>query len=197
MRNAAVAAGLGAALFGCGSGHSGAEAAKSVTHVTRKAPANPADTLSRNMVAAATQIKAGSDPLPVQVKFELAARPEVAQPLDIAIAIVPTSENLERVFGKVEGEEGLEVVGSGELPVAEKPGDGVPIQHSVKVLAKKDGIYALTATITVVDSVGQASSQAYLIPIIAGQGFPDLPTKAATPAAQAAAAKAAPGTAAH
>ena len=48
----------------------------------------------------------------MQVKFDLQRKPEVAQPLDVTIAIVPTASNLDRVFGKVEGEEGLEMVGS-------------------------------------------------------------------------------------
>lgn len=180
-RNAAVV--LTVAILGaCGSGHNGAPAAKSATQAAKKAAANSADTLSRNMVAAVTAVKPGSAPLPLQVKFELSQRPEVAQPLEVSLAIVPTTPNFDRIFGKVEGEEGLEVLGTGDLPGAEKPVEGVPIQYTVKVLPKQDGIYTLTATFSGVDTAGQVSTQAYAIPIIAGQGFPDLPTKP-TPAA--------------
>jgi hypothetical protein len=190
-RNTVAVLALAAAVCGCGSGQD-SSATRAAAKAARKAAAQPADALSRNMVAAVTSVKPGSSPLPIQVKFELGQRPEVAQPLDVNLAIVPLTPNLDRIYGKVEGEEGLEVVDSAELTGLEKPVEGVPIQQVFKVLAKTDGIYTLTATISGVDSAGQVATQAYVIPIIAGRGFPDLPVKPATttaPAAKTAAAQ--------
>lgn len=175
---------VAAVLSACGSGHPDAAATRAAAQTAKKA-LNPADALARSMVEAATSTKPGSAPLPVQVKFALRARPEVAQPLDVDLAIVPIASNLDRITARVEGEDALELVGSGELEAAEKPVENTPIQRSIKVLPKHDGIYLLTTTVSV-DMGGQVSTQTYTIPVIAGQGLADLPTKAAAGSAAAA-----------
>jgi hypothetical protein len=179
-RNTLLALALAVLLAACGSGKEGASGSSS--HVAKKAM-SPAEQLSRSLVSGVTQTKPGSAPLPVQVKFALQAKPEPAQPLDVTISIVPTASNLDRVFGKVEGEEGLELVSSAELEGAERPAENTPIERTVKVLPKQDGIYTLTATVSV-DMGGSISSQTYVFPVIAGNGLPDLPanTKAAAAA---------------
>jgi hypothetical protein len=179
-RNTLLALALAVLLAACGSGKEGASGSSS--HVAKKAM-SPAEQLSRSLVSGVTQTKPGSAPLPVQVKFALQAKPEPAQPLDVTISIVPTASNLDRVFGKVEGEEGLELVSSAELEGAERPAENTPIERTVKVLPKQDGIYTLTTTVSV-DMGGSISSQTYVFPVIAGNGLPDLPanTKAAAAA---------------
>jgi hypothetical protein len=171
-RNPLLILALAALLAACGSGKEGAPGAGA--HVAKKA-LSPADQLARSLVSGVTQTKAGSAPLPVQVKFALQAKPEPAQPLDVTISIVPTAGNLDRIFGKVEGEEGLELVSSGELEGADRPVENTPIERTVKVLPKQDGIYTLTTTVSV-DIGGSISSQTYVFPVIAGNGLPDLPT---------------------
>ena len=164
----------------CGSGHD-KQAAAAAAKVTRKTVKHPGGYPLAQHGGGGDVGQTRLHALPIQVKFELGQRPEVAQPLDVTIAIVPLSPNLDRIYGKVEGEEGLEVVDSAELSGLEKPAEGVPIQHVFKVLPKQDGIYTLTATLSGVDSAGQVSTQAYAIPIIAGRGFPDLPVQAGDP----------------
>jgi len=127
----------------------------------------------------------GGDPVPVQVKFQLRSRPDVAQPLDVDIAIVPVSGSVDRVVGTVEGEDGLDVVDGAQIPAADRPPEGVSIPHIIRVLPKRDGIFTLSAVLTV-DSAGQSSRATYSIPIIAGAGMPDLPAKPAASAAPAA-----------
>jgi hypothetical protein len=188
-RNAAAALLIAALLCGCGSSHEETPAHQAA--VRAKKALNPKDALSRSLVGAVTSTKPGTSPIPVQVKFALLARPDVAQPLDIDLAIVPTVANLDRIFGKVEGEEGLELIDSGELAPADKPLENTPIEHTIKVLPKHDGIYILTATVSV-DIAGQISTQSYSIPVIAGTGIPDLPTKPPTAAAPATTASASP-----
>lgn len=173
MRTITLAAALvGLALAGgCGSGHKDARAAGDAAAARKSQRAD--DGLAR-MVGGVTSVKPGSSPLPLQLKFDLRERPQVAQPLDVDLAVIPLSGAIDRVFGKVVGEEGLELVGGGDLQEATKPPEGVPIQYSVKVLPKTDGIYTLTANISV-DSGGVISTQTYTVPVIAGQGIPDLP----------------------
>jgi hypothetical protein len=187
-RNTLLMLALAVSLAACGSGKEGGAGAGS--HVAKKA-VSPAEQLARSLVSGVTQTKPGSAPLPVQVKFALQAKPEPAQPLDVTISIVPTAGNLDRVFGKVEGEEGLELVSSGELEGADRPVENTPIERTVKVLPKQDGIYTLTATVSV-DMGGSISSQTYVFPVIAGSGLTDLP--AGTKAAAAAKPQGASGT---
>lgn len=171
MRTITLVAALVGFALASGCGHKSDQAAANSTAV-KKARATD-DGLAR-MVSAVTSVKPGNTPLPLQLKFELRERPEVAKPVDVDLAIVPLSASIDRVFGKVAGEEGLELVSGGELQEAAKPVEGTPIHYSVKVLPKQDGIYTLTANISV-DSAGVISSQTYTIPLIAGQGIPDLP----------------------
>jgi hypothetical protein len=173
-RTCVLALGLTALLAACGSGKDGA--AGGSAQVAKRA-VNAAQPLSQRLVSGVTHAKPGSSPLPVTVKFALQTKPEPAQPLDVTISIVPTAGNLDRVFGKVEGEEGLELVSSGELEGAERPAENTPIERTVKVLAKQDGIYNLTTTVSV-DMGGSISSQTYVFPLIAGNGIPDLPATA-------------------
>ncbi len=188
-RNAGVALLIAALLGGCGSSHNETPASRAATRA--KQALNPKDVLARSLVGAVTTTKPGSSPIPVQVKFALRGRPDVAQPVDIDLSILPTASNLDRIFGQVEGEEGLELVGSGELEPAEKPVENTPIERTIKVLPKHNGIYLLTATVSV-DVGGQISTQTYTIPVIAGTGIPDLPSKPVTAAAPATTASASP-----
>ena len=188
-RNAAAGLVIAALLCACGSSDKSAQSQAAARNSHKVL--SPAQTLARNMVSAATQTKPGSAPIPLQVKFALRARPDVAQPLDIDLQLVPTASNLDRIFGKVEGDEGLELVGSDELAEAEKPVENTPIDRSIKVLPKKNGIYLVTAHVSV-DIGGQISTQTYQLPVIAGSGIPDLPVKPAAPARTTASTTAAP-----
>ena len=176
-RNAAAGLVISALLCACGSGDKSAQSQAAAARNAHKV-LSPAQMLARNMVSAATQTKPGSAPIPLQVKFALRARPDVAQPLDIDLQLVPTASNLDRIFGKVEGDEGLELVGSDELAEATKPVENTPIDRSIKVLPKHNGIYLVTAIVSV-DMGGQISTQTFQIPVIAGPGIPDLPVKPA------------------
>ncbi len=159
-------------LAGCGSGHNAGPAVAASTVV--KKSATPPDPLARNLVAALATVKAGTPPIPVQVKFALREHPQAGTPADMDIALVPTSGTLDRISGRVDGEEGLSVVSGATLAGAEKPVEGVAVHHAVQVLAKDDGIYELTVNVSA-DSGGITSTQAYSIPVLAGKGNRDLP----------------------
>jgi len=167
-------------LAGCGS-RAAPNAAAAPPHPAgspKKAVA-PVNNLSRNMVSAVSATKAVAA-LPVQLKFELRERPAVAQPLDIDVVILPAT-NLDRVYGRVEGEDGLKLLEGAQIAATDRPTEGVPISHSIKVMPQRDGIFTLSAVVTT-ELGGQSSSQTFSIPLIAGSGVPDVPTKAGGPA---------------
>ena len=186
-RNLALSVVAAALFVGCGWRSSGdGPNAAAPKPVTRKA-VNANDELLRNMVSAVAANKPSA--LPIQVKFELRDRPQVGQPIELSLAIVPMSASVDRVSGKVEGEEGLEVVEGAQIGATDHPAEGAPIRQSVKVLPKHEGILMVHAVMTV-DAAGQTSSEAYAIPLIAGGGAADLPGKPAGPATAAAVAAA-------
>ena len=177
-------------LAGCGSGHDAAPAAAATATV--KKTVNPADALSRTFVAAVASVKAGTPPIPVQVKFALHDPPQAGAPADLELAVIPTTGTLDRISGKVEGEDGVTVVSGAELPDTQKPIEGTPVHHTVQLLAKQDGIYELTVNVAV-DAGGILSTQAFTIPVIAGRGMADLPTTGTVSAPVAATKPPAPG----
>ena len=177
LRCSAAALGAAAILGACSSGETpGAAASAARPSQAAQRKSLPSNVLSPDMVSA---VRAGGTGAPaVQVKFELRQRPGVAQPVDIDLAIVPASGALDRVSGKVEVGDGLELVAGGEIPPTERPVEGVPILHSIKVLPKKDGIFTVSAVLGV-DAAGESSSQTFSIPVIVGAGLPEQPAKPA------------------
>ena len=177
LRCSAAALGAVAILGACSSGETpGAAASAARPSQAAQRKSLPSNVLSPDMVSA---VRAGGTGAPaVQVKFELRQRPGVAQPVDIDLAIVPASGALDRVSGKIEVGDGLELVAGGEIPPTERPVEGVPILHSIKVLPKKDGIFTVSAVLGV-DAAGESSSQTFSIPVIVGAGLPEQPAKPA------------------
>jgi hypothetical protein len=182
--NIVAAVGFMVAVSGCGSGKAPDAAAAAAKQVHKNA-AWATNGLSPGMVAAVTP--PGAAPGSVQVKFELQGRPDVAQPLDVDVVIIPVLGNVDRISGRFTADDGLDVVGGQDLPVADKPVEGTAIHHSVRVLPKREGIFTLTAVLTV-DSAGRSTSENYSMPVIAGAGLPEAPSKAAPAAPEAGAA---------
>ncbi len=160
-------------LAACGSGHD-AGPARPAGPITKRA-VNPADTLGRDFVAAVASVKAGTPAIPVQVKFALHEHPQAGQPATVEIALTATAGTLDRMSGKVHGEDGLTVVSGEDLPDTQKPVEGTPVRHTVQLLPKQDGIFELTVDVTV-DAGGITSTQGFSIPLLAGSGIADLPT---------------------
>jgi len=192
MRNRRLrccAAALGAVailtLCACSSGDTpGTAAGAASPRQTAPRKSLPSSVLSPDMVGAVSA--AGGGAPAVQVKFELRQRPGVAQPLDIDLAIVPASGALDMISGKVEVGDGLELAAGGEIPATERPVEGVPILHSIKVLPKKDGIFTVSAVVNI-DAAGQSTSQTFSIPVIVGAGLPEPSAKPAAKRTTAAA----------
>ena len=189
-RNLGALVAAAALLWGCGSEHEPATTPKvSGAPAAGHKGAWPVDTRSRYLVSAVAAGKPAS--AHVQVKFEIKGRPDVGQPVEVDVEILPVSDSLDRVAGRVTTEDGLEILAGGEIPAADRPAEGTPLPHTVKILPKRDGIFSLSAVVSV-DSGGQSATETFLMPVIAGAGMPNLPTSSA--AAGAPVARAAAGT---
>jgi hypothetical protein len=157
--------GLMLTVAGCGSKSEDAPKPKAAAPV--KKVASPADSLSPNLVGAVTTTKNGAGLL--QVKFELGARPMVGDPVDVDLVIVPQADNIDRITGSIQADDGVEVVSGGEISTTEKLTFGTPIHHALQVRARRDGIFTLSAALNI-ESGGQTLAPVYSMPLIAGNG---------------------------
>jgi hypothetical protein len=175
------------ALAGCdsSSSESKAAAAQAKNQAASHQSNDPALRAPTDMVAAVSAAKAGP---PVALKFELRESPEVGQPLDVDVAILPDAPSINRINAKFQGGAGLDLVEGGELTAVEKPAPGAVIRHLVRVVPKQDGIFTVGATVSV-DMADDSISRSYSIPVIVGAGVPEQTAKA-----DVADGKAAPGT---
>jgi hypothetical protein len=164
-----------AMLCGCGSSEPTGKSSTAPGPVRRTVRAS--DGLSPHMVSAVAAHKPAA--VPVQVKFELHGRPAPAQPLAVAVALVPLSSGVDRITGKVIADEGLDLVEGAELAPADRPAEGVPLTHTVKLLPRREGIFIVSAVVTTVDSAGQTTSETFSMPVIAGAGFTEPSAKPA------------------
>jgi len=158
-------------LTGCDTRDNPQAATRSYNAKARKAhqpaePSRPGAEDPGDMVAAASATKTGP---PVEMKFALQQRPEVGQPMDVSIAMIPRSAALESLSASFEATEGLEIVGGAEMPRSDKPVLGTPLRHLVRILPKREGIFAVTVTVNV-DSANTRATRTFSIPVIAGDG---------------------------
>ena len=167
-------------LFGCGSGETPGVAGGAAKPAAAPRKVRSGDVVAPNMVSAVGGAHTG--PAAAQLKFELRQRPDVAQPLDIDIVILPASADLDRLYGKVETGDGLELAEGAQIAPTERPVKGIPIRHSIKVLPTRDGIFTVNAVVSV-DSAGQSWSQTFSIPVIVGAPLPGVPAKPPSSAA--------------
>jgi hypothetical protein len=176
----ALAVILALAAAGCGS-KSTPGAAKSRTAGPAH-PVKPTEALSPYLVSAVVTGKAGAALL--QLKFELGAHPEVGDTANVDVVIVPSADNIDQISGSIQGDDGLEVVDGGTIAPVEKAVFGAPIHHPLKVEAKHEGIFTLTASFTV-KTGAESWTPVYSMPIIVGNGLADAGSTPAPAAARA------------
>jgi len=167
---AGVAAGcLGAAA--CGSGDQNTQSATSVkSHKakTAAAPGKPGEVSLGDMVAAVSSSKGP----PVELKFSVPVRPEVGQATEIDFALIPSQPLPENVSISFQVVDGLDIVDGSQMERVDKLTAGTPIRHVLKVLPKRDGIFAVTAIVSYTAS-SQEMNRVFSIPVIAGVGLTD------------------------
>jgi hypothetical protein len=161
-------------LHGCGSSSSASgdvahSGAKKVAHQV----ADPSNRAPEDMVAAVTAGKGGP---PVGLRFEVRSSPEAGQPVDVDLAILPNAVAIDHIDGQIQGGESVSVVEGGDIPAVEKPAQGTVIRHVVRLLPRQDGIFTLTAAINV-DFGTESITRNFTIPLIVGDGLPELAAK--------------------
>jgi hypothetical protein len=128
--------------------------------------ANPPSALDPDLVNA---VGLGKDAGPVELKFALRQKLTPNQPGTLDVAILPTT-NVERLTVSFRSDEGLSVSEGAHVDPIDRPEPNVPIAHSVTVVADRDGIFNLTATV-LIDTDTESTARAFSIPLIAGSGL--------------------------
>ena len=164
-------------LGACGSGDNPSAATSSYNAKARKAQQaakpKPGTEDLADMVAAVTAAKSGP---PVEVKFALGQKPEVGQPLEVNVAVVPGAPAPLAIAVAFQSGEGLEIVSGGDSLTVDKPADGTPIRRTVKVLPQQDGIFSVSTVVTLTEP-HETPVRTFEIPIIAGRGLPETAAK--------------------
>jgi hypothetical protein len=171
---AVIAAGLALSVSGCGSSDKADDittpaSVKGHKQVKAVVVAKSGEEDLADMVAAVAGAKAAS---PVELKFALPTRPEVGQVMDLDVAVVPREPVPDSLSVSFQVADGLDIVEGSQLQHVGKLVDGTPIRHVVRILPKRDGIFALTAVVSFAAS-NQDWSRTFSIPVIAGEGLPE------------------------
>lgn len=148
-----------------------------------KHPATPEEQTA-GMVEAATQ---GKSQLPAVLKFELASRPTVGEPLDIGLALIPGIAAASASIA-VTASEGLALAdGSAHLEIPQIEATQV-YRQSIKVTPNADGVLFMTLAVTLTHDQ-MAESRVFALPIIVGAPPPTVPAPAPAAASPAPAAQ--------
>ena len=160
-----------AGLSACGSGNQ-VEGASGLIHLKASKAPRPqvkADPTANMGVAVATM----KGPAGVNVKFQLGGRPLPGQPLSVEFALIPDA-NVASLSAKFEGDDGLKLLNGGQIAAIEKPAPSTPIRHTVTVVPANDGIYTVAVSLMVTAAGDDPRLHTFAVPIIAGDGFPQL-----------------------
>jgi hypothetical protein len=122
---------------------------------------------SRGMVRAVGDSAGGG--VPVEVLFKLRSRPLIGEPAQLDLEMVPSAP-LDRLVASFHAESGLDLSHGAASTEAHHPQAGVPIDHVLTLVAQRDGIFYVNATV-LVDSPNGSVARTFTIPIIAGDGM--------------------------
>jgi len=170
-----LSAGLSVTLLGqlaaCGSADNPTAATSSRSAKSRKlhkpVATKPGEEDLAEMVAAVSATKSGP---PVEMKFSLSQRPEVGQVLNVGVAVIPLAPAPDSICVTFQAGDGLDIVDGSQLALVNKPTEGQPLRHVLRIMPKRDGIFTVIAVVT----LGPATlntTRTFSIPVIAGEGL--------------------------
>ena len=126
-------------------------------------------TASTNMVSAVSSGKPGAA---VDLKFDLAKRPRVGEPLEVNVVVTARASDIDSLQVIFQSTDGIQVTGGASLPPQAKPTDGQTFAHTVTVVPQRDGVFYLSA-VALIESGGDGASsiaRTFAIPVIVGDG---------------------------
>jgi len=113
----------------------------------------------------ANAVASGKTSAPVDLKYDLAAKPEVGQPFEIELALLPRLP-ADALEVEVTGMPGLVLVGNGAMKVEAVRG-GATYTHKVLVRADAAGTYYVSVIAKMITQV-QREVRTFSIPVVVG-----------------------------
>jgi hypothetical protein len=110
----------------------------------------------------------------VEIRYEIAAKPDVGTPTEVQIAFVP-NVGVEALEATISGMDGVTIAGNLK-PHFENVEAGKPYQHSFSLLPDRAGVYYITVSVTTTMS-GASVGRTFSIPFVVGA--PEAQQKAA------------------
>jgi hypothetical protein len=153
---------LASALLLSGCGEADPEAAP-VAAPKRTAPEEAAvdDPVAR-MARAVGDRKPGAA---VELRYDIASRPEVGIPTQIKLAFIP-SAGVDALSATLTGMDGITIAGNLQ-PQFEQVQAGKPYEHTFSLLPDREGVYYVTVAVT--SSIGGASvGRTFSVPFVVG-----------------------------
>ncbi len=117
----------------------------------------------RELVSGVTMGKPGA---PVDLRFNIAARPAVGQALPITIELTPRAA-ISRLQVTVQGTDGIDLTAGTDIQPADRPPPDTAVVRSFTVTPKREGVFYIPVIAYVSDG-GSSSSRSFAIPIIVG-----------------------------
>jgi hypothetical protein len=152
-----------ALLAGCGSEPEPEASAPAVNTTPKPAPAaKAADDSTTRMARAVGDGKPGAA---VDIRYEIAGKPEIGVPTQVKIAFIP-SAGVETLDATMTGMEGITIAGDLKAHF-ENVESGKPYEHTFSLLPDREGIYYVT--VAVKTTIGGSSiGRTFSIPLVVG-----------------------------
>lgn len=167
-------------LLGCsGADRPAAGKGESAAGAAGDAASRAAIAHSDGMVSAVSA--SGKPGASVDLKFDIATKPELGKPLTVKVAVLPRSAEISQLRVVFQSNESVEVQSGSEMPVQEKPADGAVLSHAVTVVPRREGVLYLGA-VALVESGSSSVARSFAIPIIVGDPVQAEQALAAKPA---------------
>ncbi len=164
VKTTLLVTGVALVLAGCGRSAPDSSA-EATAGATPKALRNRND--ADSMVAAVSA--AGKPGAPVEMKFDILERPEAGRVLPINIDVTPRGADIKALEVTFQSSDGIEVVSGAMLDRVEKPVDGAAIQHEIRVMPRRDGVFYISVVAQVETAAGSIA-RSFAIPVIVGGG---------------------------
>ncbi len=152
-------------LSGCARKDAAADAQAGAGATASTDPSRGGKGAADGMVSAVSS--SGKPGAPVELKFDLGAKPELGKPLEVTVAVVPRGEGISQLRVVFQSNESIEVQSGNEMAVQDRPADGVAVTHTVTVVPRRDGVFYLGA-VALVEGSGGSVARSFAIPIIVG-----------------------------
>jgi hypothetical protein len=157
---------MAVAVAGCNKDSDSAAPAKMVTHIKPRAPVapKPGATAAEQTAGMVQAVSQGKSQVPVELKFDIAQRPKVGQPLDINLALIAQIAASPATI-QVSGADDVSVAGAKQFDIASAEA-GEVYRETVNVTPNAEGLVVLGVTVSLKhDEV--VDQRVFSIPILA------------------------------